>query len=88
MANPFDNRAASPVGPGHDYVPVAPNDSTDLDDVAVALYVQTGGAVAFRSVKGNDRVVVLPDYGWILCGVRRVMASGTTAAGIHAVVIS
>ncbi|MEM6943944.1 MAG: hypothetical protein AAF416_02925 [Pseudomonadota bacterium] len=88
MSNPFENRAGSPVGPGIDYVPIAPSDADDLEDVAVAIYVETGGAVNFVSVKGSNRSVVLPNYGFLLCGVSRVNATGTTATGIHAIVIT
>lgn len=88
MTNPFQNRSGSLVGPGHDYVPLTPSDVADLEDVAIALYVETGGTVTFVSVKGQSRTVTLPDFGWLLCGVRRVAATGTTATGIHAIVVS
>ncbi|MEL6264645.1 MAG: hypothetical protein AAFR52_03205 [Pseudomonadota bacterium] len=88
MNDPFLNRATSVTGPGIDYMPVLPADGVDLETVAVALYVQSGGAVSFTSVKGEARSVVVPDYGYILCGVRRVNLSGTTASGIHAIVVS
>ncbi|MEO1318182.1 MAG: hypothetical protein AAFW01_16615 [Pseudomonadota bacterium] len=88
MENPFAGRAGSPTGPGIDYVPVSPNDINDFDDVAVALYVETGGAVNFVSVKGPTRSVQVPNYGYVLCGVARVNATGTTASGIHAIVVT
>ncbi|WP_114286429.1 spike base protein, RCAP_Rcc01079 family [Candidatus Halocynthiibacter alkanivorans] len=88
MSNPFDNRTASLAGPGRDYVPVTPDDATDLSDVAISLYMETGGAVSFISVAGQSRTVLVADFGWIVCGVQRVLATGTTATGIHAVVLS
>ena len=88
MSNPFSTRTASLSGPGRDYAPVTPNDSVDLPDMAIALYVETGGAVAFVSASGANRVVTVPDFGWLLCGVSRVLATGTTAAGIHAVTVA
>ena len=88
MPNPFETRATSLAGPGIDYAPVTPNDGADLPDTAVSLYVETGGAVAFVSEKGADRSVVLPDNGFLACGVRRVRATGTSAAGIHAIVVT
>jgi hypothetical protein len=86
--NPFENRAGSTVGPGIDYLPVTPDDLADFEDVAVALYVETGGQIRFLSVKGNERTVTLPNFGYLLCGVRRVNATGTTATGIHAIVVT
>lgn len=88
MSNPFDSRAASLSGPGLDYAPVAPSNTAALPDVAIALYVEAGGVVRFVSQKGATRTVTVPDYGWVLCGVRQVLATGTTAGGIHAVVVS
>ncbi|MEM7269698.1 MAG: hypothetical protein AAF401_10640 [Pseudomonadota bacterium] len=88
MQNPFESRSTSVAGPGIDYAPVTPNDGADLQTVAISLFVETGGAVSFVSQKGDTRVVNLPDYGFLTCGVRRVHATGTTAAGIHAIVVT
>lgn len=88
MTNPFSRRASSLSGPGVDYVPVTPNDSTDLQDVAASIYVETGGSVRFVSIKGETRTVLVPDFGWVVCGALRILETGTTASGIHAVVVS
>jgi hypothetical protein len=88
MTDIFSSHAPSMSGPGRDYVPATLSDTVDLASPAIALYVETGGAVAFISAAGATRTVIAPDFGWILCGVRRVRATGTTAAGIHAVTIS
>lgn len=87
MANPFDSRATTIAGPARDYVPVTPSNDTDLADVAIALYVEGAGDVSFVSLAGETRTVGVTDYGYILCGVRRVRSTGTTATGIHALVI-
>lgn len=88
MTNPFSSRSVSLSGPGVDYAPVNPSDSADLKDVAIALYAETGGVIRFVSVKGETRSVAVPDFGWVLCGVKAVLSSGTTAGGIHAVTIN
>lgn len=88
MTNPFTLRATSLSGPGIDYAPVTPSDGQPLADVAVALFVETGGDIVFVSQKGAVRTVRTPDFGWVLCGVSAVRATGTTASGIHAVVVS
>ncbi|MEM7667696.1 MAG: hypothetical protein AAF317_00915 [Pseudomonadota bacterium] len=88
MSNPFSLRATSLNGPGIDYAPVTPSDSQPLLDVAVSLYVENGGAIVFVSEKGQNRTVRVPDNGWILCGVRHIRATGTTATGIHAIVVN
>jgi len=87
MKNPFSTRATTLTGPAHDYLPVTPDDATDLSEIAVSLYAETGGTVTFDSVRGVTRTVRVPDHGWVLCGLRRVRATGTTATGLHAMVV-
>ena len=84
MSNPFKNRAAPLTGPALDIAPVTPNDGADLPTPAISLYVETGGTVAFISEKGQSRTVVLGDLAILPAGVRRVLATGTTATGLHA----
>ena len=88
MSNPFENRSVALSGPATDIVPVTPDDTTDLADVAVALYVETGGTVALVSVRGGSRSVTVGGNSILPVGTRRVLATGTTASGIHALVIS
>tara|TARA_R110002072_G_scaffold197111_1_gene354833 strand:+ start:159 stop:359 length:201 start_codon:yes stop_codon:yes gene_type:complete len=66
---------------------VTPDDNTDLTSVAVALFVETGGTVSIVTVNGNTRVVTLPDFSLLPVGVTRVLATNTTASGIHALVL-
>jgi len=88
LSNPFLNRAPSLAGPATDIVPVTPDDNTDLQDVAVALYVETGGVVSLVTEKGGNRSVIVSDNSILPVGISRVHATGTTAAGIHALVIT
>lgn len=83
MSDPFLNRTPQLNGPATDIFPVTPADGTDLAHVAVALFVETGGTVRFVSRAGSTRTVKLHDGAILPVGVRRVMASGTTATGIH-----
>jgi len=86
--NPFQNRALSLSGPFTDIVPVTPNDATDLTDVAVALYVETGGDVSVVTVAGQSRLIAVPDFGILPIGVTRVNQTGTTATGLHALILA
>lgn len=88
MSNPFENRAVALSGPATDIVPVTPNDSLDLTETAVALYVETGGNLNIVTVKGQSRAVMVSGNSILPVGTRRVLATGTTATGIHAMVIS
>ena len=88
MINPFTNRAGSLQGPATDIQPVSPNDQEDLPVTAIALYVETGGTVSFVTVAGQQRHVELPDFAILPVGVRRVESTGTTASGIHALVLA
>lgn len=88
MTNPFVGRAASLQGPATDIRPVTPNDSADLSSVAIALYVETGGTLSIVTALGEARQVAVPDFTILPVGVRRVNATGTSASGVHALVIS
>ena len=88
MPNPFDSREASLSGPAHDILPVTPSDSVDLSSVALALYVQTGGALSIVTVTGATRLLAVADFSILPVGVRRVNQTGTTATGIHAMVLA
>jgi hypothetical protein len=91
MNNPFvsPSSARSPIyaGIASDAVPVIPSDSVDLPQAASGLYIEAAGAVAFITASGVARTVNVPAFFVLPCGVSRVLASGTTATGIHALVI-
>jgi hypothetical protein len=87
MTNPFQSRSLGLNGPATDLVPVSPSDSVALTDIAVALYVETGGVVSFQTVAGQSRSVTVADYSYLPVGTRQVNAAGTTASGIHALVL-
>lgn len=86
--NPFANRARSMQGPATDALPVTPDDTTDLPMVSIALYVETGGTVVVDSVAGETRTITLADFSILPVGITRVRATGTTAGGIHALVLA
>lgn len=87
MTNPFENRTSSLTGPATDMLPVTPDDVTDLSQVAIALYVETGGQVSFVTAANGVRSITVADNSILPVGTRRVNATGTTATGIHAMVI-
>ena len=86
--NPFKKREPSLAGPVTDILPVTPSDSTDLAAVATSLYVQGGGTLALIPVAGPTRALRVADYSYLPVGVVRVLATGTTATGIHALVLA
>ena len=87
--NPFaNNRARSISGPATDALPVVPDDGADLAEVAVALYVETGGTLVLDSVAGATRTIAVADFSILPLGTVRVRATGTTATGIHALVLA
>lgn len=88
MSSPFDNRSASLAGPANDVLPVTPSDSVDLPIVALALYVQTGGTLSIVTEAEASRVVTVADFSILPVAVRRVNQTGTTATGIHAMVLA
>ncbi len=87
MFNPFDTRAASLQDPARSMYAITPDDAADLPYVATALYTETAGTVAFVSVAGDTCTVAVGDYSILPVGVRRVLATGTTALGLHAFMV-
>lgn len=91
MANPFIyENAPNQSGLVIDMVEVTTNDSTDnvgSGNIAIGLFIETGGDVVFLNKDGNERTVTVPDFHTITCSVKRVKSTGTTATGIHALVV-
>lgn len=84
MNDPFKNRAINLSDPSRDLAPVIPDDGNDLPEIALALYIETAGTVSFVSISGATRSVKVANYAILPVGVRRVLATGTTASGLHA----
>lgn len=86
------NYADLTVGQVRDWIPVTPSDSTNnmgasSVNTVIGFYVTNGGSVAF-TVDGVDRTVTFPSNFYVTCaGVTRIKATGTTATGIHSLVI-
>ncbi|HSG36064.1 MAG TPA: hypothetical protein VLA27_01370 [Paracoccaceae bacterium] len=88
MHNPFDGRTVPLSGPATDYLPVTPSDTTDLSDVAIGLYVETGGTLSVVTLAGTIRSITVPNNFTLPLAVTRVRATGTTATGIHAGILA
>lgn len=86
--NPFSSHQASLSGPAWDVMPITPDDATDLNPVPPALYVETGGTLSIVTVKGETRTLTVADFSILPVGTLRVRASGTSATGIHGLVVS
>ncbi len=83
MTNPFKGRNLSIAGPATDLRPVTPSDTVDLTNYGVALYSETAGRVNFITVSGAQRSILVAAYAILPVGIRRVLATGTTATGLH-----
>lgn len=55
---------------------------------AIAVYIETGGTVAVDTVAGETRTIAVADFSTLPLGTTRVRATGTTATGIHALVLA
>lgn len=88
MTNPFKNRMPSLNGPATDLLPVTPSDSATLPHTALAIYVETAGTVVLVTAAGAQRTVKVADFAILPVGVQAVRATGTTASGIHALVLA
>jgi len=75
-----------------DWIPVTTNNSADnmgasSQNTVIGFYITVGGAVVF-TVDGTDRTVTFPSNFYVPCSnVTRIKATGTTATGIHSLVI-
>ena len=87
MSNPFQDRKRVELnGSVTDMVPVTPSNSVDLANVAIGLYITVAGNVTFHNMDGVSRTIAVPDNFYLICSVKRVLATGTTATGIHAII--
>jgi len=90
MANPFKGIGSHLHGMVYDMYPVTPSDGSDnvgTGNIAVGLYIETGGDVTFLTKDGTSRTVTVPDTFYLVCSVSRVKSTGTTATGIHALIV-
>jgi hypothetical protein len=90
MSNPFQDRKREELnGSVTDMVPVTPADGADnvgTGNVAIGLYITGAGNVSFHNIDGTTRTIAVPDNFYLICSVKRVLATGTTATGIHAII--
>ncbi len=86
MSNPFEGKRGHLNGSVVDMLPVTPSNSTDLSSVGIGLYITGAGDVTFHNVDGVSRTVTVPDNFYLICSVKRVLSTGTTATGIHALI--
>jgi len=89
MSDPYHQSGPSGTGLVRDMLPITPSDGTDnvgTGNVAIGLYVEGGGAVAFITRTGATRTVTVASNAYLACSVTRVKSTGTTATGIHALI--
>lgn len=79
------NHARAPGDPARKAGAVTPSDGTDLIPYAKALYLGQGGDLKITPT-GSDDAVTLKNHpaGYVAIQVKRVHATGTTAAHIVA----
>lgn len=73
-------------GPAFDAFPITPDDDHDLEAPPDALYIVEAGDVAVVTLAGITRTIPVADHAILPVGVRRVLATGTSAAGIFGLV--
>ena len=88
MADNFKFRPSDLGQPSRSAFAVTPNDTTELESIPQALYVGTGGTLVVR-LMGDSTAVTLtnvPDGALLPIRTKLVLATGTTASGIVALV--
>ena len=85
MEDDFRRHEAGLTSPAERAESIAPSDTTDLPRATRALYVGESGDVALRMVSGASVTFTGMQGGMIYpLRVARVLATGTTAAGLVA----
>lgn len=83
MNDIFKGHSAGLSSPAEDGESIVPSDGSDLGQVTRALYIGVGGSVRLQLARGTQIDLSNVPSGAILpLRVRRVMASGTSAAGL------
>ena len=91
MSDGFSGYADSASAPARHVVAITPSDTNDLADTPKGIYVGTGGDVALiaAGAPAQASAVVfrnLPSGALLPVRVRRIVATGTTAADLLALV--
>jgi hypothetical protein len=84
MANEFDSMMDSPIQPARNLSAITPNDSTDLANVAKAIWVGGAGNVALIAADDSASVTLTGVAAGTVIPIRarRVLATGTTATNL------
>ena len=83
MADLYAHSSPSLTSPAIDGTMISPDDAVDLPHVTRAIYVGTGGQIAAELASGVAVNLVGVAGGTLLpLRVRKILASGTTAANI------
>ena len=82
MMGRYSGRQAHLADPASHAFAVTPSDAADLDNWALALYVGTAGDVRVDTWGGETVTFANVPAGVLPVRVKRVYATGTTAAGI------
>jgi len=90
-SNPFAKALQqNPTGLVRNWVAVTPSDSADnvgTGNVAIGLYITTGGTVTWIDADGvTVGPITFPSNFYINSSVARVKATGTAATGIYALI--
>lgn len=82
------SRNLARIVPAEAAISITPDDDTDVDPVGVVLTAYTtAGACAVHDMNGDTRNIYLALGAVFPLRVKRVLATGTTAAGITGLVV-
>lgn len=84
MPDRFARFPDTPDSPAKRWAVITPDNAADLADLPKALRFNTGGTVVLRGDDGVDVAFTVFDGETLPLRPRRVLATGTTAAGIVA----
>ena len=85
MPDIYDDRSSGLESPGYNAATITPDDGADLPTASRAIYVGTAGDLAITMVGGGTLTLKNVPAGILPLRVRRVLATGTSAADLVAV---
>jgi len=82
MSDAFQYHSSGLESPATRHFAIIPSNSADLANVPRAIYVGTGGDLRLRDASGQDVTYTVVSGAVLPFRAVRVLASGTTAAGL------
>ena len=86
MADPFEDHVPSLTSPGFDFYEIMPDDEAEIDPRPRAVRINIGGDLVAVNTSGAEVSFTVASGEVLAIRFKRIMATGTSAAGIVGIV--